>query len=342
VGPTPAVSILLPARNAAATLPRALASLQQQTLTAWECLLVDDGSNDATPAIAARAAARDPRIRLHRLRPARGLVAALNLAARRARAPIWARQDADDCSAPERLAASLALLRSSRALGAVATQVRITCRTPLPEGWRRYEQWSNACVTPEEIERDLWVESPLVHPAVMLRAAAWRAVGGYRAGPWPEDYDLWLRLAHAGWRFAKVPRILYAWTHHAGRLTATDARYSAAAFLACKLRQLAPRLHRARVIVWGAGRDGRRLARALRARAIEPVAFIDVDPRKIGRRRLGRPVWPPEHLRAGARPSPGRAPLVLVAVGTAGARALIRERLKRLGFREGRDFLCLH
>ena len=60
--PTPRVSVLLPARDAGATLPAALASLRRQTLQDWECVVVDDGSHDDTGRIAA--AAGDPRITL--------------------------------------------------------------------------------------------------------------------------------------------------------------------------------------------------------------------------------------------------------------------------------------
>ena len=44
----PLVSILLPAFNAAATLPACLRSIEQQSETRWECVIVDDGSSDAT------------------------------------------------------------------------------------------------------------------------------------------------------------------------------------------------------------------------------------------------------------------------------------------------------
>src|SRR5438309_5697620 len=73
----PAVSILLPAFNAAATLPACLRSIARQTEPRWECVLVDDGSDDATASWARSAAARDARFVVV-TRPHRGLVASLN------------------------------------------------------------------------------------------------------------------------------------------------------------------------------------------------------------------------------------------------------------------------
>ena len=60
---TPTVSVITPAWNAAATLEATIASVAAQTFPDWEMLVADDGSTDATPAIAAAWAARDPRVR---------------------------------------------------------------------------------------------------------------------------------------------------------------------------------------------------------------------------------------------------------------------------------------
>ena len=61
----PRFSIIIPCRNAAATLPATLESLAAQTLPDWEALLVDDASTDATAALIAAAAAADPQPELH-------------------------------------------------------------------------------------------------------------------------------------------------------------------------------------------------------------------------------------------------------------------------------------
>src|SRR5207248_284344 len=96
----PLISVLLPVRDGAAFLHEALESVLGQTLADFELLVVDDGSEDETPAILAAVA--DERVRV--LRQERlGLVAALGRAIAAARAPLLARMDADDVSLPERL-----------------------------------------------------------------------------------------------------------------------------------------------------------------------------------------------------------------------------------------------
>jgi glycosyltransferase involved in cell wall biosynthesis len=340
----PRVSILLPARNAAPTLPDALASLSRQTLKNWECVLVDDASDDATGELAEQWAREDSRVRVIHLPAHGGIVAALNAAVRAARGSYLARQDADDRSHPRRLEKTLALLEADPRLAAVSCQVRLFPEESVLPGLRAYGEWLNRQVSSDQIARAIWVESPLPHPAVVMRREALQSCGGYRETPWPEDYDLWLRMHRARWRFGKVPEVLYDWRHGPGRLTFADPRYSPEAFLGCKIHHLRSSLEGRPLLIWGAGRDGKRLARALREEGLRPRAFIDIDPRKIGRTRQGLPTLSAEALSAeeadGSACSDGA--VILVAVGTKGARRLIRGRLQALGFSEGADFFCLH
>ena len=85
--------------------------------------------------------------------------------------------------------------------------------------------------------------------------------------------------------------------------------------------------------IWGAGKTGKALARALAAEGVSVEWWIDVAPRKVGGTAQGAPVHGPEDL-----PRPG-GPLLLVAVAARGARVEIREHLEGAGWREGRDYL---
>ncbi|MBD3235548.1 MAG: glycosyltransferase [Candidatus Eisenbacteria bacterium] len=336
----PQISLLLPVRNGAATLHEALDSLAQQTFRDWECVIVDDGSRDETAEICRRWTRCDPRFVLHSLLESRGVAGALQHAASHARGALLGRQDADDRSRADRLARQIDYLHTHPRCVAVASRVHLFPPEALTPGLRAYARWLDETLTPDQIAREIWVESPLPHPAALMRREAFEACGGYRQGPWPEDYDLWLRLHLRGGRLGKVDACLYDWRHHLDRLTFRDPRYSPAAFLDCKLQHLLPALSGRPLRIWGAGRDGRRLLRALRDRGADARAFVDIDPRKIGRTRLGLPVESPRAI----DPSDVRErhEMLLVAVGTRGARALIRARLERLGLHELDDFICLH
>jgi len=335
----PSVSVLLPVRDAAATLESCLWSLQRQSLERIEVVAVNDGSRDGSDRLLDRWAAEDGRIRvLHQA--ADGLVAALNLGLARCSAPLVARMDADDVSHPHRLELQAAYLEKHRDVGVVSCLVQHFPRRGVGEGFRIYEAWLNSLRDHEQMERERFIESPLAHPSAMVRRDGLVDAGGYHDRGWPEDYDLWLRLFEAGVRFAKVGKPLFFWREHGRRLTRRDPRYAPAAFLRCKAHYLSrgPLAAAGRVVVWGAGRTGRMLSKCLvdqEGVAIE--AFIDIDPDKIGRRARGRPIEPPERL--GALLTPRTK--VLAAVGSRGARQLIRSRLDALGLTEGVDYWCV-
>ena len=333
----PLVSVLLPVRDAEGTLAEALDSLRAQTFAdRTEVIAVDDGSTDGTADILRDAASAWPALRVIRTEP-RGIVPALRAALEAATGALVARLDADDRSPPHRLERQVALLDAEPEVGVVGSLVRIFPEESRREGLTVYEKWINSLVTPEEIARDLFVECPLAHPSMMMRREELVTLGGYedRHG-FPEDYDLLLRYAAAGWRLAKVPEVLLEWREGPGRAFRTDPRYDKESFRRCKAHHLArgPLAGGRPVWMWGAGIGGKKLARALEGEGVSIRAFVDVDPRKIGRERRGRPIVAPEALK------PEAGEIIIAAVAARGAREEVRERLRSLGFVEGPDFVC--
>lgn len=334
----PRVSVVLPVRDAAATLPECLRSLAEQSLLDFEVLAVDDGSRDGSRALLESAAAADRRFRvLDGSR--RGLVPALNQALGAAGAPLIARMDADDVADPRRLSLQVERLEADPGTEILGCRVRLLRDEAQPEnqGMGAYVDWLNRLLDHDAIVADLWVESPFVHPSVVLRASVLRGLGGYRDFDGPEDYDLWLRAHAAGVRFGKVDEELLAWRDRPGRLTRTDSRYAATRFRALKIERLERGLLAGRrpVVIWGAGPIGKGWARALAARGHAVAAFVEVDARKIGCVIHGAPVL---DLRGAAGL---RGPLHLAAVGRPGAREEIRRLVRDLGLVEGRDFVAV-
>ncbi len=334
MSPAPAVSILLPARNAARTLEACLRSIQRQRLRHWECLLVDDGSTDETARMASASAARDPRIRPLSTPPA-GLVAALNYGLARCRAPFVARMDADDLMHRDRLVAQVEALVAAPRLAAVGCHVRMFPRRALTDGRRAYEAWLNSLRTEEDVRRDAFVECPVAHPALMVRRDVLVRFG-YRDVAWAEDYDLVLRMLAAGERVGSLPRRLVSWRDGDGRLSRVDPRYALERFTACKAHFLASGFlaGRDRFVLWGYGDTGKALARALEPYGKRPSCVLEVHPGRIGQRIGGVPVVGLESL-----PSV-RGERLVVSVAGAGPRAEIRAHLEGLHFVELEDFVC--
>jgi glycosyltransferase involved in cell wall biosynthesis len=333
------VSVVLPARNAARSLPGALESLAAQSLSDFEVLAVNDGSDDdgATLAVLEAFAARDARFRILN-RPHAGIATALNTGLAAARGALVARMDADDVCHPRRLELQARYLDAHPEIGLVSCLAAFGGDRNAAKGYLNHLEWANSLTTPEALRLGAFRESPLPHPTVMFRAQLPGRFGGYRDGDFPEDYELWLRWLEAGVAMAKVPRTLYTWNDPPGRLSRTDPRYDAEAFHRIKAGYLARFLARInpfhpRVIVAGAGRITRRRAGHLLAHGVVITDWLDIDPRKVGKIVAGRPV---RHL---SETPPPDACFVLPYVASRGATQYLSRFLEERGFVLGRSYL---
>jgi glycosyltransferase involved in cell wall biosynthesis len=325
----PRVSVLLPVRDEEEFLAESLDSLAAQTLADHEVIVVDDGSRDGSAALAEEYARRDRRVRVIRQAP-RGMVAAAERARAEARAPLVAMMNGDDVALPERLELQAAAIEEE-GLAAVGGQVEYFPATT--DGMRTYEAWLNGLVTVEAAMRDVFVECPLPGPGLTARAE----LASYRDPGWPEDYDLVLRLWEAGGRFRNLDRVVVRWRDHDRRLSRTQPQYSLDAFRRCKVHYLRQTLlagGRA-AVVWGSGPTGKAFARELLRVGTPLAAFVDLDPRKLGKRIHGAPVVPAEQATA----FPGA--LALGTVAGAEGRARVRETAAELGLVEGVDFVAV-
>ena len=159
------VSVIVPAHEAAGSLPAALRSLAAQSYPDLEILVVDDASRDATFETASAAARRDPRIRPLRAERNGGAYAARNLGLAHATGEFVTTHDADDWSHPRKIETQLrAFLRDPLTMATTVTWARVRADLRCTTGWR--------------------LDDAVMHmsySSLMLRREAAR-----RLGPWDE------------------------------------------------------------------------------------------------------------------------------------------------------------
>jgi glycosyltransferase involved in cell wall biosynthesis len=328
-------SILLPLYNARDTFPSALNSVLKCQDSDIEIVVVDDGSDDGSGGMADTFASRDSRVRVIHSQH-QGLVEALNNGMEQARGEWILRMDADDIAHPLRVKYYREYIATHPEVDIWGSLIHYFPRKDLKEGLIYYEQWVNSIGTHEEIVQDLFVECPIPHPTLACRRKDLVEVGGYCNNGMPEDYDLVFRLWERGKRFGKIPKRLLFWRDWNGRLSRTDLRYGIDRFMALKVSVLKRTLLKNRnAMVSAAGPIGKAFARELLAQGIKVVAFLEVDPDKIGNTVYGIPVWSVEKAR-----EIGDA-LILHAVGQKGERQKGRELYLSWGLKEGKDFICV-
>jgi glycosyltransferase involved in cell wall biosynthesis len=162
----PEISVLLPVRDGAQTLPLAMLSVLEQSFRDFELLVLDDGSADASPDIALRFG--DARVRVLRDGMKRGLAARLNQGIDAAAGRYIARMDADDVCFPQRFARQVERLESDRVLDLVGCRALDFDDSGAITGLRPYRLSHAAlCARP-------WNGFYLVHPSWMGRTAWFR------------------------------------------------------------------------------------------------------------------------------------------------------------------------
>ncbi|WP_256842944.1 glycosyltransferase [Ornithinimicrobium cryptoxanthini] len=192
------------AYNCADTLPEALESIAAQTYPHWELVVCDDGSTDSTFAVLQGfAQTQEGRVTVLQNSRNRQLAYSLNRCLEHAEGTLIARMDGDDLSCPARLERQVLHLRSHPEIDLVGSWMRrfdesgrhdIVKVPPAPDRW--------------SLRRD----APFAHATIMVRREVYATLEGYTVSERTarnEDYDLWFRFFHAGFRGENLPEALY-------------------------------------------------------------------------------------------------------------------------------------
>jgi glycosyltransferase involved in cell wall biosynthesis len=224
----PRLTVAMPVYDAAPFLGAAIESLLRQSYADFELLIIDDGSNDGSGAIADAYAAADRRVRVEHLQHG-GLVGARNRCLERANRELIAWADADDWYHPNRLARQVRFLDAHPEVGVCGSWMRTM---PYKGVWALPEQW-------DVLRATLLFSTPLYQPTTMMRRD-WLARSGCRYDPafaHAEDYDFWERTSQLT-RFDNIPQALVCYRLHLRQVSAVHRAAQLERSRAIRLRQL--------------------------------------------------------------------------------------------------------
>jgi glycosyltransferase involved in cell wall biosynthesis len=200
----PLMSVVLPVYNGGVYLAEAVDSILAQTFADFELIMIDDGSKDQSLEIMQIYAVRDSRVRAIS-RENRGLATTLNDAIDVARGSWIARMDQDDIAMPNRFMRQLEWLTQTDA---------DICGSWVQLFGTKDGRVLEHAETDEGIRMELLFGTPFAHPSVMMKTSLARQVRYDKAWEGCEDYDLWERIARAGFKMANVPEVLLKYRQH--------------------------------------------------------------------------------------------------------------------------------
>ena len=198
------VSVIMGIFNCENTLRDAIESIINQSYTDWELIMCDDGSQDATYAVAEEYQKKYPdQIVLLQNQENLGLNATLNICLSKARGKYIARMDGDDLCSPERFAEEIAVLESEPEIAIVSTDMSY---------FDESGTWGQIRLATYPNNKDFLHGTPFCHAGSMVRKEAFDAVNGYTVEKKllrVEDYHLWLKMYKAGYKGKNIHSVLY-------------------------------------------------------------------------------------------------------------------------------------
>ena len=202
----PKISIIMSAYNEGATIHYAIESIQAQTFSCWELIVVDDGSIDETRSIIKSYADSDSRIILIENGKNLGLPTSLNKAIKLSKSDFIARADADDFNMPLRLEKQYKYISKHANVdilgtGAFLIYKQNNCNNRLSLLDAKIPDFKVSLISPY-----------FFHPSVIIRRSFFEKVGLYDESFFlAQDLDLWIRGAKlgAGYYNLQEPLIKY-------------------------------------------------------------------------------------------------------------------------------------
>jgi len=209
----PLISIMMPCYNASSTLAKALASLQAQTYSNWECVFVDDGSTDDPINIVKQF--NDSRIRTFKFEHNQGRGAARQLALENAKGDYLCMLDADDWYYPDKLEKQLAFMENAanRHVILCAPSIAIFNQQRHLVGIRKYQSASTKHpITQKFATRPAAIA--FTHASIMIRMDKAKQARYSTKLHQAEDVD-WLWQILPNHHYALLPNIGYAYNEYA-------------------------------------------------------------------------------------------------------------------------------
>lgn len=277
------ISVLMPVKNTAPFLIECLDSFLNQTFHDWELVAVNDASTDNSLEILSTYAKKDSRIRVFN-NEGSGVVAGLRTAYKNSSGEYISRMDSDDINTLDKFERLFVQLKSAGKNHIALGQVEYFAVNGIGDGYKKYEEWMNVLIANGKGFDEIYKECVIPSPCWLMHRTDFDRIGGFCSELYPEDYDLCFRVYKAGIKCLPEPNVLLKWRDRPLRTTRIDDNYKTEKMLALKCHYFLDidYAHQKNLVVWGAGKKGKFVARYLVAKNIY-FTWVCNNKNKIGR-----------------------------------------------------------
>lgn len=280
----PLVSIIMAVKDTAPYLPACLDSIVNQTYQNWELLAVNDHSSDATPEILASYAAKDPRIQFLNSDKPR-LIPTLKVGYAAATGDLINRMDSDDKMPLDKIETLVnEWLKYGKGHVIAGGTEHFVDEGEVGDGFLRYERWLNEVARTSTHYQQIYKECVIPSHCWLMHKDDFDSVDAFNPVIYPEDYDLCFRMYRKGLKVVGIDKVLHHWRDRSNRISRTWDEYKDNRYFEMKLRFFfeLDRDPNRPLVLWGAGRNGKDMAKLLLERE-DKLHWVCDNENKIGK-----------------------------------------------------------
>jgi len=330
---SPLVSIIMAAKDTEPYLPACLDSILAQTYPNWELIAINDHSSDRTPEILETYALKDTRVKIVHSKRSK-LIPALKEGYVHVQGDLINRMDADDKMPEDKLEALVAeWLKYGKGHVIGGGTKHFVDEGEVGGGFRRYEEWLNEVAKTSTHYEQIYQECVIPSHSWILHKEDFDRVGGFEPEVYPEDYDLCFRFYKERLKVIGIDKVLHHWRDRSDRISRTWEEYKDNRYFDLKLRYFyeIDRDAIRPLVLWGAGRNGKDMAKLLQAKG-DQFHWVCDNERKIGKAIYGVKMESSETIPSLSNPQ------IMVVVAAPEDKTQIREQLIEWGKLPVKDF----
>ncbi len=329
----PLVSIIMAAKDTAPYLPKCIDSIIRQTYKNWELIAINDHSSDRTPDILNWYAEKDDRIKVVHSRRHK-LIPALKEGYAQAKGELINRMDSDDKMPDDKLEVLMnEWMKYGKGHIIAGGTEHFVDKGEVGDGFRRYEEWLNKVARNETHYKEIYQECVIPSHCWIIHKEDFDAVDGFNPEIYPEDYDLCFRFYKHGLKVHGIDKVLHFWRDRSDRISRTWEEYKDNRYFGMKVKyfyQIDRRRERP-LVLWGAGRNGKDLAKLLLEEE-DTLHWVCDNERKIGKDVYGIKMQHFNDIPSLEKPQ------ILVVVTSPDDKIVIRNQLDQWGKKPVEDY----